>query len=216
MMAWSCDSIERPEVEFWFDFASPYSYLSVMRIEDEARRHGVRIVWKPFLLGPIFRELGFAQPPMIAEKRKAAYMHQDLARQCGRHALAPWVAPSVLPRRSVLAARVALLGANRSWIAAFCRAVMALNFVRDEEIDTPEQLTPLLAALGLPAADLLALAESPSIRALLRRQTEEANARGLFGAPTFLVEDEMFWGNDRLEEAFQFARQRARLSLGVA
>lgn len=206
--------IERglPHVEFWFEFASNYSYLSVMRIEDEARRCGVRIVWKPFLLGPIFRELGMTTSPFVQQRRKGAYVQRDMVRQCDRYGLAPWVAPSVFPRRSILAARVALLGANRSWIGAFSRAVMELNFVRDQEIDTPEQLAPLLAALDLPAGDLLTLAQTESIKALLRQQTEEASARGIFGAPTFFVDDEMFWGNDRLEEAFLFARQRSRLA----
>ena len=187
-----------------------------MRIEDEARRHGVRIVWRPFLLGPIFREPGFAQAPPVAETRKNACLHRDMARECRRYGLAPWVAPIVLPRRSLLAAQVALLGANRSWMAAFCRGVMELNFVRDREIDTPDQLAPLLAALDLPAADLLTRAASASIQALLRRRTEEASARGLSGAPIFLVEEEVFRGNDRLEDAFLFARQRARLALGIA
>jgi 2-hydroxychromene-2-carboxylate isomerase len=215
MLTWS-SSTPAPQVEFWFEFASPYSYLSVMRIEDEARRQGVRVVWKSFLLGPIFREIGVTAPPLVQQKRKTAYVQQDMARQCGKYGLAPWTVPSVFPRRSVLAARIALLGANRSWIAAFSRAVMELNFVRDQDIDTPQALAPLLAALDLPADDLLALAQSESIKALLRRQTEEASARGLFGAPTFLVEDEMFWGNDRLEDAFLLARLRARLALGVA
>jgi 2-hydroxychromene-2-carboxylate isomerase len=205
-----------PLVEFWFEFASPYSYLSVMRLTEEARRQGVRVIWKPFLLGAIFRELGYTASPMIEQKRKAAYLHQDMARQCGKYGLAPWVPPGVFPRRSVLAARVAMLGANRSWIGGFSRAVMELNFVRDQAIDTPDQLTPILTALGLPAAKLLALAQDNSIKALLRRQTGEAGARGVFGAPTFFVEEEMFWGNDRLDDALQFARLRARLSLGVA
>jgi 2-hydroxychromene-2-carboxylate isomerase len=206
--------IERglPQVEFWFEFASNYSYLSVMRIEDEARRCGVRIVWKPFLLGPIFRELGLIPSPFVQQGRKGAYMQQDMARQCDRYGLASWAMPSVFPRRSLLAARVALLGANRSWIGAFSRKVMELNFAHDREIDTPDQLAPILAALDLPAGDLLALAQTDSIKALLRQQTTEASARGIFGAPTFFVDDEMFWGNDRLEDAFLFARHRSRLA----
>ena len=67
-------SEQSPEIEFWFEFGSNYSYLSVMRIEDEARRRGVRIAWKPFLLGPIFRALGFENSPFVLQKEKGAYV----------------------------------------------------------------------------------------------------------------------------------------------
>ncbi len=199
-----------PNVEFWFEFASNYSYLSVMRIEDEARRHGVRIVWKPFLLGPIFRTLGMENSPFVEQKQKGAYVQRDMARQCRKYGLAPWVKPSVFPRLSVLPARVALLGADQPWIGAFGRAVMELNFVKDQDINAPTQLAPILSSLRLPAADLLERAQADSTKARLRQQTEQAHERGIFGAPTFFAGDEMFWGNDRLEDAFEFARQDAR------
>ena len=86
---------QAPEIEFWFEFGSNYSYLSVMRIEEEARRHGVRIAWKPFLLGPIFRALGMENSPFVLQKEKGAYVQQDMARLCRKYGLAPWVKPSV-------------------------------------------------------------------------------------------------------------------------
>jgi 2-hydroxychromene-2-carboxylate isomerase len=202
-------SASLPGIEFWFEFASNYSYLSVMRVEAEARRHGVRVIWKPFLLGPIFRALGMEDAPFVAQKQKGAYVQQDMARQCRKYGLAPWVAPSVFPRLSVLPARLALLGADHSWIGAFSRAVMELNFVKDQEINTPEQLAPILTALDLPATDLLERAQAESNKSRLRQQTEEARQRGIFGAPTFFVGGEMYWGNDRLEDAFLSARQQA-------
>ena len=195
------------EVEFWFEFASNYSYLSVMRIEAEARRAGVRIVWKPFLLGPIFQSLGFSTPPFVLQKAKGAYMQQDMRRLCRRYRLAPWVMPSVFPRLGVLPLRIVLLGAEQPWVAAFCRKVMELNFVHDRDINQAAAIAPLLAELGLPAADILAQAQSEPIKAQLRAQTDEAQARGIFGAPTFLVGSEMFWGNDRLDDAFAFAAE---------
>ncbi len=82
-----------PEIEFWFEFGSNYSYLSVMRIEDAAQRHGVRIVWKPFLLGPIFRALGMETSPFVLQKEKGAYVWQDMVRQCRKYGLR-WVQPS--------------------------------------------------------------------------------------------------------------------------
>ena len=197
-----------PEIEFWFEFASNYSYLSVMRIEGESKRVGVRILWRPFLLGPIFRELGMETSPFVLQKEKGAYVWQDMDRQCRKYGLR-WTRPSTFPRLSVLASRVALIGAEQPWMAAFCRRVMELNFVLDEDINSPTQLSLILAELGLSAADILAQAQAEPTKALLRTQTAQARAHGLFGAPTFFVGTEMFWGNDRLDEALQLAGGRS-------
>ena len=199
-------SEQSPEIEFWFEFGSNYSYLSVMRIEDEARRRGVRIAWKPFLLGPIFRALGFENSPFVLQKEKGAYVWQDMARQCRKYGLR-WTQPSTFPRLGVLPLRVALLGAERPWIGAFCRKVMELNWALDQDINQPEPLARILAELGLPAADILDQAQAEPTKTLLREQTEQARVRGIFGAPTFFVGTEMFWGNDRLDDALLFAAE---------
>lgn len=199
---------QAPEIEFWFEFGSNYSYLSVMRIEEEARRHGVRIAWKPFLLGPIFRALGMENSPFVLQKEKGAYVQQDMARLCRKYGLAPWVKPSVFPRLGVLPLRIALLGVDEPWIGAFCRKVMELNFVRDQDINQPEQLVPIVAELGLSALSLTERAQSEPIKTRLRDQTEKARAKGIFGAPTFFVGTEMFWGNDRLDDALLFAAKQ--------
>ncbi|MGH7050684.1 MAG: DsbA family protein [Acetobacteraceae bacterium] len=88
--------------EIKFGFGSHYSYLSVMRIEEEARRHGVRIVWKPFLPVPILRAPGMENAPFVLQKEKGAYMRQDMARLCRKYHLAPWAMPSAFPRPGVL------------------------------------------------------------------------------------------------------------------
>lgn len=199
-------SEQSPEIEFWFEFGSNYSYLSVMRIEDEARRRGVRIAWKPFLLGPIFRALGFENSPFVLQKEKGAYVWQDMARQCRKYGLR-WTQPSKFPRLGVLPLRVALLGADRPWIGAFCRQVMELNWALDQDINQPEPLARILAELGLPAAAILDQAQAEPTKTLLREQTEQARVRGIFGAPTFFVGTEMFWGNDRLDDALLFAAE---------
>ncbi len=196
-----------PEIELWFEFASNYSYLSVMRIEDAARRSGVQIAWKPFLLGPIFRALGMATSPFVLQPEKGAYVWRDMVRQCRKYGL-PWTQPSTFPRLGVLPLRVALLGVERPWIGAFCRAVMELNFVLDQDINQPSRLAPILTELGLPAAALLDQAGAEPTKALLRQQTELARARGIFGAPTFFVGTDMFWGNDRLDDALLLASER--------
>jgi 2-hydroxychromene-2-carboxylate isomerase len=197
-----------PEIEFWFEFGSSYSYLSVMRIEGEAQRRGVQIVWKPFLLGPIFRALGMENSPFVLQKEKGAYVWRDMARQCRKYAL-EWVEPSTFPRLGVLPSRIALLGAQEPWIGPFCRRVMELNFVLDQEINQPERMVSMVRELGLPASDILDQAQAEPTKARLREQTELARARGIFGAPTFFVGSEMFWGNDRLDDALLFASDRA-------
>jgi 2-hydroxychromene-2-carboxylate isomerase len=196
-----------PVIEFWFEFASNYSYLSVMRIEDEARRRGVEIVWKPFLLGPILRALGMDNSPFVLQKEKGAYVWQDMIRQCRKYGLR-WTRPTAFPRATVLPARIALLGADQPWIGAFCRRVMELNFVDDADINQAASLAPILTGLCLPAADILERAQAEPNKRRLRDQTEEARARGIFGAPTFFVGNDMFWGNDRLDEALQLAAER--------
>lgn len=196
-----------PEIEFWFEFGSNYSYLSVMRIEDAARRCGVRIIWQPFLLGPIFRALGMENSPFVLQKEKGAYAWQDMARQCRKYGLR-WKQPSTFPRLGVLPLRIALLGVDQPWIGAFCRRVMELNFALDEDINQPGRLAPILTDLALPAADLLHRAQAEPAKARLREQTEQARARGIFGAPTFFVGRDMFWGNDRLDDALLFASGR--------
>ena len=192
------------EIEFWFEFGSSYSYLSVMRIEENARRRGVRIIWKPFLLGPIFRALGMENSPFVLQKEKGAYAWRDMARQARKYGL-PWVQPSTFPRLGVLPSRIALLGAEKAWIGAFCRQVMELNFVRDQDINQPERMAPILTDLGLPAAEILDQAQAEPAKTRLREQTEQGRVRGIFGAPTFFVGTEMFWGNDRLDDALLFA-----------
>lgn len=191
------------DIEFWFDFGSNYSYLSVMRIEAEAAARGVRIHWRPFLLGPIFRALGFDNSPFVLQKEKGAYVWKDMERQCRKYGIA-LTRPSVFPRAALLAMRVALLGAEREWIAAYCRAIMQQNFVHDRDIGSVEVVGEALVKLGLPAQQIIAEAQSDANKLRLREQTEAAAAKGIFGAPTFFIGDEMFWGNDRLEDALDF------------
>jgi 2-hydroxychromene-2-carboxylate isomerase len=171
-----------------------------MRIEAAAQAQGVPIIWKPFLLGSIFRDLGMETSPFNRQKEKGAHMWQDMVRECRKYGLR-WTKPSKFPRLSVLPARVALLGADQKWIAAFCRQVMEANFVHDEDINRSDRLAPILTALGVPAVDILREAEAEGTKARLREQTALARARGVFGAPTFFVGTEMFWGKDRLDDA---------------
>jgi len=200
---------DAPAIEFWFEFASNYSYLSAMRIADAARRAGVRIIWKPFLLGPILRALGMENSPFVLQIEKGTYVWRDMARECRKYGLSAWSMPSVFPRLSVLPARVALIGAGEDWIDPFCRNVFELNFVKDRDINDPVAIAGILTSLGLDASDLLERAQAEPVKSDLRKQTDEARARGIFGAPTFFVGEEMYWGNDRLDDALQHASGRS-------
>ena len=195
-------------LDFWFEFASSYSYLSVMRIEALAARAGVTVRWRPFLLGPVFLSLGWNDSPFNIYPPKGRYMWRDLERLCARYGL-PLRKPSVFPRNGLLAARVALLGQDKAWIAEFAKAVMSANFAEDRDISDSAVIGEILTRLGLPADDLLALAGSAGNKAALHRQTDEAGELGLFGAPTFVVGKELFWGNDRLEMALEWAAGHA-------
>jgi len=191
-------------LEFWFDFASNYSYLSVMRIEQTAARLGVIVQWRPFLLGPIFKSFGWSTSPFVLQPWKTDYVWQDMARQCRKYGLA-WTRPTTFPRGSLLPARVALVGADKPWMGEYCRRVMQLNFAVDQDIDSAAALSEVLAQLGLPTQDIVAEAQGDANKLRLRNQTDLARTKGVFGAPTFFVGEEMFWGNDRLDDALACA-----------
>ena len=198
--------MSRPVVEFWFEFASTYSYLSVMRIERAAEAAGVDIEWKPFLLGPVFLALGWNDSPFNIYPPKGRYMWRDLERLAEKEGL-PFLRPSRFPRNGLLAARVALVGVEEGWVAAFARAVMTANFAEDREIGEEAVIGEILGTLGLPAAEVITRAQADANKLALRCQTERAAELGLFGAPSFRVGEELFWGNDRLEDAFAWARR---------
>ncbi len=192
------------EIEFWFEFGSNYSYLSVMRIEAAAARHQVPIRWKPFLLGPIFRSFGWNTSPFVLQKAKGEYVWKDMQRECRKYGL-PWQRPTTFPRAALLPLRVALVGAEQPWMGAYCRRMMSLNFAEDRDIDAHDVVDEVLGQLGLPAPQIISEALSDANKLKLRRQTEAAQALGIFGAPTFFVRGEMFWGNDRLDDALAYA-----------
>lgn len=193
-------------LDFWCELASPYTYLAAMRIDDLARSAGVDVRWQPFLLGPIFAAAGWSTSPFEVYPDKGRYLWRDVAREADALGVA-LRRPSQFPRNSVAAARVALLGTGRGWGPAFVRAALAASFADDRDIAAPEVVDDLLAGLGLDGPSVRAEAESPAHRPALRAATERAVALHIFGAPTFAVGDELFWGNDRLERALAWARR---------
>jgi 2-hydroxychromene-2-carboxylate isomerase len=184
-----------------------YSYPAAARIEARAAAAGIAIDWRPFLLGPIFAGQGWTDSPFNLYPAKGRYMWRDLERICARDGLG-FRRPSAFPRNSLLAARVALIAADQGWCGEFTRAVYRANFAEDHDIAAPEVIGDILAALQRPAAEILARAASPEIKQRLKAQNEAAVALGIFGAPSLIVAGELFWGNDRLDEAVTWAHQR--------
>jgi 2-hydroxychromene-2-carboxylate isomerase len=198
-------------LEFWYEFASTYSYPAAWRVDRLAAAQGVKVVWRPLFLGPLFhKQQGLTDTPFNVVEEKGRYMWRDMERVCQAEML-PFRRPSQFPRRSLLALRLALVGARRGWIADFSRGVYAANFGQDRDIGDPAVLAQIVRQVGGDAVADFALADSAEIKAELRANGEEAEAKGLFGAPSFLCPQgvgggyELFWGNDRLEQAIAWA-----------
>jgi 2-hydroxychromene-2-carboxylate isomerase len=193
-------------LDFWFDFASSYSYPAAMRVGPLAAQAGVAVRYRPFLLGPGFKAQGWDTSPFNLYPAKGRHMWRDLERVCGDLSL-PFRRPDPFPQNSVLAARIALIGLGQGWGEEFCGAVFSAEFAEGRRIDDPTTLARLLATLKVDGPAVLAAAQSDPVKARLRAQTTEAQQAGVFGAPTFVTADgELFWGNDRLERALSWAR----------
>jgi 2-hydroxychromene-2-carboxylate isomerase len=192
------------EIELFYEFGSSYSYPSVMVADQLAAKRGHSIVHRPFLLGPLFAKQGYTAPPFIQFPIKGAYMFRDMERTCALHRIG-WRKPSVFPRRAVLPTRIALIGFDEDWGLRFAQRVYTLNFVDDREIDDEGNMREVLAELGQDADAVLTRALAPDNREKLRTYTARAEELGLFGAPTYVVGRELFWGHDRMQQAFDWA-----------
>lgn len=193
-----------PRVDVWFEFASTYSYPAIMRVGVEAAARGVDLVWRPFLLGPIFKAQGWADTPFKAIEAKGRYMWRDVARICARHGLA-FARPDPFPQPSLLAARVAV-ALPQALRGDFARAVYTAEFGEGRQIGEFAVIAELLAGLGVDADEMLSLAATEPTKHKLRAETDAAIAAGVFGAPSFVCADgELFWGDDRLEQALDWA-----------
>lgn len=200
-------------LDFYYEFASPYSYLAAARITALAELADVQVVWKPFLLGPIFAGQGYTTSPFNTYPLKGAHMWRDLDRLAVLARLPPVTRPDPFPANGLLAARLAVY-LNDACRPSFTRAVFFAEFAQGRDISDRETLRQILAGLGHFYGDVIAEAEHQENKDRLRHQTEEAKHRGIFGAPSFVTADrELFWGNDRLEMAVDHARSLARGSL---
>jgi 2-hydroxychromene-2-carboxylate isomerase len=191
-------------LEFWFDFASTYSYLTAMRIERVCAEKGIALSWRPFLLGPLFKQQGWSTSPFNVYPVEGKYMWKEMERHARKQGLIHYRKPSEFPRNSLLAARVAVAAQNERWLGDFIRQVFRAEFEQDLDIGNPKVISEILTSLGEPAERWLERAQSEETKSALRARTEEAQRKEIFGAPSFIAKGELFWGNDRLEEACEF------------
>jgi len=194
-----------PTLDFWFEFASTYSYPAAMRIVPLARTAGVKVNFRPFLLGPIFKAQGWSTSPFNLFAAKGRNMWRDVERICD-HLAIPFRRPEPFPQSSLLAARVALVGLGDAWGEDYCRAVYRAEFADGRRIDEPETIREILSTLKVDPEAAMTMANADEIKEKLRSQTAEAQRMDIFGAPSFITSDgELFWGNDRLESAIAWA-----------
>ena len=191
-------------IDFWFSIGSTYSYLSVMRLGEIAARHGVDFVWRPFNVRTIMREMDnipFANKPV-----KAAYMWRDIARRASMHGLAPQL-PAPYPLAELERAnRVAVLAAQEGWCEAYTRETYRRWFEVGEPAGSEPNISASIAHAGRDVAAVLSRADGDEGAAALVAATDAARAAGIFGSPSFIVDGELFWGDDRLEDALEWLR----------
>jgi 2-hydroxychromene-2-carboxylate isomerase len=188
-------------VELFYDFSCPYAYLAHTQIEALCARASAELVWRPMLLGGVFQAVGSAQVPMTTmSPAKALHNALDMLRWAD-HFGVPLTMPPAHPNRTVLALRATL--AAEAEIPRASKALFRAYWERGLDVSQPAVVREALDQAGLDGAALLHRAADPPIKEALRARTAEAVARGVFGAPTFVVNapgvtDALFWGQDRL------------------
>jgi 2-hydroxychromene-2-carboxylate isomerase len=196
-----------PTLTFWFDFASTYSYLSAKRIGPLAAAAGVTVTWRPFLLGPIFQAQGWNTSPFHVYPAKGRYMVRDIQRIAAERGLT-FKLPEPWPANSVKAARLGLAASELGVGDSVGQAIFEAAFERSEDISSDAILQQLLVNRGHDSARLIARSGEQEIKDRLRSNTAEASKISVFGAPAFTTSDgELFWGDDRLEQALRWARK---------
>ena len=186
-------------IDFYFEFYSPYAYLSSCRIDAIAEKHQVSVNWRPFMLGasfPITGQRPLTQIPMLGE-----YSLLDMQRNARLHGI-EFRMPDEFPKISLNCARAfyALVDDRPEQARALARAIYHEIFVLGHDATQPELIARLAEQIGIDSAALLGSIQTPEIKQRLKEETEKAIRRGVFGAPFFFVDDQPFWGNDRLDQ----------------
>jgi 2-hydroxychromene-2-carboxylate isomerase len=198
-------------MDFWFSIGSTYSYLSVMRLPQIAARTGMSFRWRPFNVRIIMREMDnirFANKPV-----KAAYMWRDIERRSATYGLHPRL-PAPYPLKELeLANRVAIVAAEEGWIEDYARSTYRRWFEDGDPAGSEPNLTRSIEECGHIAERVIEVANAPKTRLNLDSETSAARELGIFGSPTFVVGREIFWGDDRLDDAMAWARGGAALQI---
>jgi 2-hydroxychromene-2-carboxylate isomerase len=195
----------KKELDFFYFFGSGYAYLSVMRISPLAERAGVTVNWRPFSV----RALMIEQNNMIREqKQKMAYVWRDIKRRAARHGV-PFVKPPIWPTDpDQLANRVGIVASAEGWCKEYTIASFRSWYLDAQPLGDPAVLAGILKKLRRDPEAVIARANSDEVRQRYDAETDVARKLGAFGSPTFAVGDEIFWGDDRLEEAVDWAAGR--------
>lgn len=183
-------------LEFFFDVGSPTAYLAYTQLPGIAGRTEADVRYRPILLGGVFKATGNRAPGEVAPK--GAYMLRDLQRYAARYRV-PYAHNPNFPINTILMMRGAVAAQRLDLLPAYLGAIFAGMWVEQAPMQDPQEVGRRLVAAGIDFSTLLALAEDQSVKDELRTNTEEAVRRGAFGAPTFFVGDEMFFGQDRLD-----------------
>lgn len=190
-------------IDFWYSIGSTYSYLSIMRLPEVKEAAGVAFQWQPFNVRHIMLEqdnIPFRNKPV-----KAAYMWRDIERRAKLYGLDPVLpAPYPLPEL-VFANQVAMVGVKEGWVEDYTRATYRRWFELGQPAGEEPNLSASIAEIGQNPARVVARARQEEIALALDAATEKAMSLGIFGAPTFVVGEEVFWGDDRLNDAIAWA-----------
>jgi 2-hydroxychromene-2-carboxylate isomerase len=193
------------QIDFWFTMGSTYTYLSVSRLADVARSTGITFRWRPFHLLIILQEMKHV--PFADKPNKSAYMWRDIERRAAMHGI-PAKLPAPYPaKQSVLANQVATVGMREGWGADFVRAAYRRWFQLGQETGSEPNVSESLRDIGQDPRRVLASANAEETKIALVAETDAARELGIFGSPTFAVDRELFWGDDRLEDAIGWRRQ---------
>jgi 2-hydroxychromene-2-carboxylate isomerase len=191
-----------PQIDFWFTMGSTYSFLSVMRLADVERRSGVSFRWRPFHLLVILQEMNHV--PFADKPAKSAYMWRDIQRRAAMYGLELSVPAPYPIKHSIAANLVATLGMQEGWGSDFVRAAYRRWFLLGQESGSEPNLSESLREIGQDSNRVLKSAVHDNIRDMLTAETNAARALGIFGSPTFSIDREIFWGDDRLEDAIHW------------
>ena len=183
-------------VEFFFDVGSPTVYLAATQLSKIAGRHGATVLWRPFLLGGVFKATGNVSPATVPAKSR--YMDDDLERFARRYEV-PFLFNPFFPVNTLALMRGAVAYQQQGRLDQYIEAIFSAMWVTGKNMNEPTIVAEVLDTIGIGAQEFLVAIAAQDVKDKLKSNTEEAVERGAFGAPTFFVGDEMFFGQDRLD-----------------